>query len=219
MNIALTQEERTSILEALSSADEEVRRLGVEQLLLLPIQEAAENLYACLGDSGWRVRKAAVERLVVCGGELAIQEMLIASLADGENPGRRNSAFEALVGCGPSMTTRLVAEMSNSDADVRKLVVDALAAIGDPESRLPLVEATEDDDSNVRAAASEALGVVGGSQEIERLISIASVANEADEHNERGGDHLGGVFLLSIWVQLAEVLPGNAGDRGQHCRG
>ncbi len=178
MNIALTQAERTSILEALSSADEEVRRLAVEQLLLLPIQEAAEKLYECLGDSGWRVRKAAVERLVVCGGEVPIQEMLITSLADGENPGRRNSAFEALVGCGPSMTARLVAEMSNIDADVRKLVVDALAAIGDPESRVPLAEATADDDSNVRAAASEALGVVGGSQEIERLISIASVASE-----------------------------------------
>ena len=100
MSSSVSQAERASILESLSSADEEVRRLAVEQLLLLPISEAAEKLYECLGDSGWRVRKAAVERLVSCGGQAPVQELLIESLADGENPGRRNSAFEALVGCG-----------------------------------------------------------------------------------------------------------------------
>jgi HEAT repeat protein len=178
MNMPLTQAERASILDALSSSDEEVRRLAVEQLLLLPISEAAEKLYECLGDSCWRVRKATVERLVVCGGEVSVQEMLIASLADGENSGRRNSAFEALVGYGAGVTTRLIAELSSDDVDVRKLVVDALAAIGDPESRDALVEAMRDDDPNVRAAAMEALGVVGGSQEIECLMSVASDTKE-----------------------------------------
>jgi HEAT repeat protein len=178
MSMALTRAERTSILEALSSADEEVRRLAVEQLLLLPISEAAEKLCECLGDSSWRVRKAAVGRLVTRGGEAPIQEMLIASLADGENPGRRNSAFEALVGCGARVTARLVAEMASEDADVRKLVVDALAAIGDPGSRESLVSAIEDVDPNVRASATEALGVVGGSQEFESLMRVACIADE-----------------------------------------
>lgn len=178
MNMALAQAERASILEALASADEEVRRLAVEQLLLLPISEAAEKLCECLGDSGWRVRKAAVERLIACGGQTLVQEMLIASLADGENPGRRNSAFEALVGCGTGATARLIAEMTNDDADVRKLVVDALAAIEDPASLGPLVEAMKDEDPNVRAAATEALGVVGGSQEIDCLIRVASDADD-----------------------------------------
>ena len=178
MNTALTQAERTSILEALSSSDEEVRRLAVEQLLLFPIAEAAEKLCECLGDSGWRVRKAAVERLVARGEHAPVQERLIASLADGENPGRRNSAFEALVGCGAWATARLIAELASDDTDVRKLVVDALAAIGDPASRVPLVKAMADGDPNVRAAATEALGVVGGSQEIECLISVASDTDE-----------------------------------------
>ena len=178
MNTVLTQAERTSILEALSSADEEVRRLAVEQVLLLPISEAAEQLHVCLGDSGWRVRKAAVERLVTRAGESPVQELLISSLADGENPGRRNSAFEALVGCGTLVTERLIEEMASGDVDVRKLVVDALAAIGDPASRESLIRAMEDDDPNVRAAATEALGVVGGSEEIECLMRLASITDE-----------------------------------------
>lgn len=178
MNTMLSQKEHASILQALSNSDEEVRRLAAEQLLLLPISEATEKLRECLGDSGWRVRKAAVERLIACSGESRIQEMLIASLADGENPGRRNSAFEALVGCGARSTVRLIAELESDDTDVRKLVVDALAAIEDPASRDALVSMIEDEDFNVRAAAIEALGVVGGDQEIERLTRVASTEDE-----------------------------------------
>ena len=87
MSSSVSQAERASILESLSSLDEEVRRLAVEQLLVLPISEAADQLFERLGDTGWRVRKAAVERLVVCGGQAAVQEMLIGALADGENSG------------------------------------------------------------------------------------------------------------------------------------
>ena len=178
MKMALSQTERASILEALSSSDEEVRRLAVEQVLVLPLREASEQLYERLGDSGWRVRKAAVERLVSRGGEALVQEMLVGALADGDNPGRRNSAFEALVGCGGRATSRLILELSSDDADIRKLVVDALAAIEDPTSCGPLVKAIDDRDPNVRAAAAEALGLVGGSTEIERLMKAASDRGE-----------------------------------------
>ena len=76
----LSQEERTSILNGLESSDEEVRRLSVEQLLLLPIREAVDQLGRCLGDPNWRVRKAAVERLVACRDDALVQEMLVVSL-------------------------------------------------------------------------------------------------------------------------------------------
>jgi HEAT repeat protein len=178
MSQLLTEAERTSILDALSSSDEEVRRLAVEQLFLLPTEEALERFFECLGDADWRVRKAAVERLITRGWDPPIQEMLIGSLQDGENPGRRNSAFEALVGSGSSSTQRLIVEISSADVDVRKLVVDALAAIGDPTSRDALCGAMQDGDPNVRAAAAEALGVVGGAAEVERLMSVAMADGE-----------------------------------------
>ena len=178
MSFEVSSAARTSILESLSSADEEVRRLAVEQLLVLPLAEAADQLFECLGDSGWRVRKAAVERLVFCGDKAIVQEMLVSSLADGENPGRRNSAFEALVGCGSRVTARLVQELSSTDLDVRKLVIDALAAIGDPSARTQLVQMMADADVNIRAAAIDAIAIVGGSQEIEILIEVVSRTDE-----------------------------------------
>jgi len=178
MNSLLSQEERMGILGGLESSDEEVRRLSVEQLLLLPIEEAVEELGRCLGDPSWRVRKAAVERLVARQQDAGVQVMLVAALADGENPGRRNAAFEALTACGTRVTTRLIAEIASPDVDVRKLVIDALAAIGDPESRGPLRDAIDDDDPNVRAAAAEALGAVGGIDEITHLLGIATRVDE-----------------------------------------
>ncbi len=146
--------------------------------MLLPISEATEWLGQCLGDTSWRVRKAAVDRLVACRHDPGVQEMLVIPLGDGENPGRRNAAFEALVACGHLVTAALAAELVSSDVDVRKLVVDALAAIGDPESRGPLREAVADGDANVRAAAAEALGVVGGVDEITYLLDIAMRPHE-----------------------------------------
>jgi len=178
MSAGVTREERARILEGLTSSDNEVRRLSVEQLLLLPAEEAAPRLCECLGDPGWRVRKSAVERLVTCRHDANVQELLVASLSDGENPGRRNAAFEALVACGTGVTARLVEEIGSDDVDVRRLVVDALAAIGAPDSRTSLRGALEDPDANVRAAAAEALGVVGGVEEITALLAIVTQSEE-----------------------------------------
>ena len=179
MSESLSTAERHSILDGLESTDEEVRRLSVEQLVLLPMDEAADRLVACLGDSGWRVRKAAVGRLVAWSGDQRVQERLVVSLSDGENSGRRNAALEALIACGRRATGRLVREIENRDVDVRKLVIDALAAIGDPASRDALLRTIEDEDPNVRAAAAEALGVVGGVEEIPHLLALG--ARSGDE--------------------------------------
>ena len=178
MSASPAADERASILASLESDDEEVRRVAVERLQALPVADASERLHACLGDPSWRVRKAAVERVVARGSEPVFQEMLIASLADGEDPGRRNSAFEALVGCGASVTDRLIAEISSADPDVRKLVVDAMAAIQDPEACDALVAAVDDPDPNVRAAAAEALGAVGTTREFDRLMRAAQDEDE-----------------------------------------
>lgn len=178
MNSFVTQTERQAILDGLRSSDGEVRRLSVEQLSQLDIEEAVPHLAERLGDEVWRVRKAAVECLVRCIEHPPVQEILVASLADGDDPGRRNSAFEALVACGVRVTPRLVTELSNPDVDVRKLVIDALAAIADPETRKPLVHAISDGDTNVRAAAAEALGMVGGVEEAEHLLSAANAPEE-----------------------------------------
>lgn len=179
MNGEGARDERAAILDGLRSRDEEVRRLAVEQVLLLPTEEAAEQLYTSLGDASWRVRKAAVERAVACREDGLLQERLVEALSDGENPGRRNSAFEALVACGTRVTSRLVEAMASEDVDVRKLAVDALAAIGDPAARPSLEQGLADPDPNVRASACEALAVVAEPADAERLLQ--RVVDEAEE--------------------------------------
>ena len=170
MSGTLSRDEQNALFEALQSDVEEVRRLAVEQLLVLPPAEAVAQLVLRLGDSAWRVRKAAVDRLVACREEVLVHAGLLEALADGENPGRRNAAFEAFVAIGARSTAPLFTATASPDVDVRKLAVDALAAIGDPIAREVLVRMLEDCDANVRAAAADALGVVGGVLAIGALI-------------------------------------------------
>ena len=171
--------ERESIRRDLASADDELRRLAVERLGLLPPAEAVPELVARLGDPSWRVRKAAVERLAGSPEPGLACDSLVTALADGENPGRRNAALEALVRFGPVALGALLAATASADADVRKQVVDALAGIAAPASAARLAELLADPDANVRGAAADALGAIG------RPESAALLLRAAGEDPER----------------------------------
>lgn len=170
MSRAETEQPSALFLEGLSSPDAEVRRLAVEQLSQLPVEEALPHLEAQLGDPDWRVRKAVVARVQPHLGQMQVQEMLVAALADEQDAGRRNSAYESLISGGAIVAPRLARELENPDPDVRKQAIDALGEIGDTNSKGALVAAADDADLNVRAAAFEALGHVGGVAEINLLL-------------------------------------------------
>jgi len=162
--------ERVKILQDLQSRDEEVRWLAVEHLSQLQPAEAIPVLVERLGDSSWRVRKAAIERLAETPDLSRSVEALVVALADGENPGRRNAALEALTRCGRAAVPALIEASRSSDADVRKQVVDALAGIGHAEAAQRLIEVLRDEDPNVRGAAADALGSTGGDAAVAALL-------------------------------------------------
>ena len=172
------QDSRERILADLSSSEDEVRRLAMEQIDGLPLDEALSHLVEGLGDSCWRVRKVAVERLVNIPRPAGVVDALIGALADGENTGRRNSASEALIAIGKQATDALLAALSCRDTDVRKLVVDVLGAIADANSTDALIETLDDSDVNVRAAAAEALSALGGDDACDSLIDLALDASQ-----------------------------------------
>jgi HEAT repeat protein len=157
----MEERELRSIELDLANEDEEIRRLAVERLAALSAEEAMPKLLACLGDPGWRVRKTAVERLAGAPSDWHVDDALVAALADGDNPGRRNSAVEALVRRGESAVDPLLAATRDPDVDVRKQAVDTLAGIGTHRALDRLLEMLEDPDLNVCAAAADALGVIG----------------------------------------------------------
>ncbi len=154
--------DRADVLQDLADPDPEVRRLAVDRIDALGDEEALACLVECLGDSDWRVRKSTVQRIALRPDPEASSRQLIEALGDGENPGRRNSAVEALVAIGAHAVATLVTACSDDDADVRKFVVDALAGIGSVAAIDALCARLADPDVNVRAAAADALGAVGG---------------------------------------------------------
>jgi HEAT repeat protein len=156
------ENDRVAVLEDLVDPDPEVRRLAVERIDALEEREALTHLVERLGDPDWRVRKSTVQRIASRPDPADTSQRLIEALADGENPGRRNSAVEALVEIGARAVPALVASCSDTDADVRKFVVDALAGIGSEAAIDALIGRLADADVNVRAAAADALGAVGG---------------------------------------------------------
>lgn len=160
--LSFDERDRESVRADLASADAEVRRLAVERIEALPPEEVVSRLVERLGDPDWRVRKAAVERMVARPDPGGVAASLVRALADGENPGRRNAAVEALVELGGAALPQLVSACTSDDIDVRKFAVDALAGIGDERASGALVERLGDPDPNVRAAAADALGAIGG---------------------------------------------------------
>jgi HEAT repeat protein len=155
---------REAIVRDLESPDEEVRRQAVARLHALPADQAVPRLAQRLGDTSWRVRKAAVEALGCCPDPARAAALLIEGLGDGDNPGRRNAALEALVRCGQPAVPALIESLADPDVDVRKQVVDALAGIADPGSAEAVARVLADEDANVRAAAADALGAIGWPQ-------------------------------------------------------
>jgi HEAT repeat protein len=178
MSLEFDDRDRESIARDLRDGDEEVRRLAVERIDALPAESAVRCLIECLGDSSWRVRKASIERLISRSETDDVANALVNALGDGDNPGRRNAAVDALIHFGEKSIPTLLAECSSSDIDVRKLVVDALAGIADSRAREPLKEMLDDPDPNVRASAADALGAIGGEGVPEALIRKASDAGE-----------------------------------------
>ncbi|MDX1649943.1 MAG: HEAT repeat domain-containing protein, partial [Myxococcota bacterium] len=165
---------RDEVLRALGSPDEEVRRMAVERLGTLPDAEGLPALVERLGDASWRVRKAAIEALVGSPRPEAAVRTLVRALADGDNPGRRNAALEALTRCGAPAVEALLEASTDPDVDVRKQVVDALAGIGDAAAAPRLRRLLADADANVRGAAADALGAVGADESADELLRAAA---------------------------------------------
>jgi HEAT repeat protein len=160
--LSFDDRDRESVERDLLAADEEVRRLAVERVEALPRDQVVPKLVECLGDPSWRVRKAAVSRLVAWPDAEQATALLIAALHDGDNPGRRNAAVDALVQSGRSALPLLIEATEVEDPDVRKFVVDVLAGIGDDQAVDTLVALLSDLDVNVRGSAADALGAIGG---------------------------------------------------------
>lgn len=158
--------------QLLKDEDVEVRRSAVLELKEAPPQSAVPLLLKALGDTSWRVRKAAQELLADEGLlELSISG-LISLLYLEENAGARNAAIECLVYLGKKATPRLMEAFGSPNRDVRKFIIDIIGEVGDRKALPLLLNALHDEDDNVRASAVEHLGRMGDSSVVDALIEI-----------------------------------------------
>ena len=156
---------REDALRALATKDAELRRLVVRSLEQAPADVGRDVLAVVLGDEDWRVRKEGIQLAHALAERADVIPVLVDALrAPSDQVALRNAAVEALAGLGaqaaPAVEQALRA--GELDADGRKLAVDVLAGARQPRSISVLIAFLGDDDANVRYAAAEALGWIGG---------------------------------------------------------
>ncbi|WP_257461208.1 HEAT repeat domain-containing protein [Archangium lipolyticum] len=136
--------------------------------------DAREELVAGLHDESWRVRRAAAEGLTRLPEREAVVERLVSVLGERDETGARNAAAESLSAMGEHAVGPLVRLLLHPDPDQRKFAADILGQLGRLEAEDALVRAmVEDVDLNVRVAAAEALGRMGGrvaARALERIL-------------------------------------------------
>jgi HEAT repeat protein len=177
---------------AFASEDPESRRRAVEFVrdsLLAPGGQdpgsaaiaSARYLLRALGDSDWRVRKEAIDvvRRLAPGPELL--SGLVLAFEPGDNVGLRNAAVEALGAFGESAVRALSERLPVLDADGKKLAAEALARTALPSALEALRPLLLDADSNVRAAAIEAIASVGSAAAPEAFQILAAFVQQTDE--------------------------------------
>ncbi len=136
----------------------EEERLQVLKRLRRNASAQMHILYQALGDESWRIRKEATEVFLSLPGVANLAGEVIELLHAEDNAGLRNAAVEILVSMGCQAVPALLDEISCSDHDVRKFILDILGEICDPSSVPAMIGALGDADENVRAAAAENLG-------------------------------------------------------------
>jgi HEAT repeat protein len=150
------------LIEQLASLDPTARRYAAEDLGDLHDARAVPALVEALSDLEVAVREAAVDALVVIGGQAVCEH--VAPLLEAEDGALQNYAIEILERVGPESIDVLVAACNSASPDVRRIALDILGNVarGCAGGCLEAVVALlSDDDPDVASSAAEALGQIG----------------------------------------------------------
>jgi len=184
-------EARAAFAAGASAGDEELRRAALATL------ESASSgpdvlhfLVEAMGDESWRVRKEAAAAAARLPDRQTVAVALVVALGEPDNVGRRNAAIEALEAVGSSAVQPLLDSLATLP-EHRKVVLDTLGLLADPSASRAVAASLGDVDPNVRMAATEALGRIGGAEAQEALRGLlATVGAMAGGAAPPGGERL-----------------------------
>jgi len=150
------------LIDQLASLDPTARRCAAEDLGDLHDARAVSALVEAVGDPEVEVREAAVEALVVIGGQAVCEH--VAPLLESEDVALQSYANEILERVGPESIEVLVGACHSAVPEARRLALDILGNVarGCAGGCLEAVGALlGDENSEVASAAAEALGQIG----------------------------------------------------------
>jgi HEAT repeat protein len=152
----------TEVLCDLDSDDAETRRRATSEIAGVGATARPELLIRALGDADWRVRKEATQVALAIGPDAAIIAALVGVLRAGDNVGLRNAVVETLASMGSAAVPAVTDEIAGLSADGRKLAAEILGRAQDVGAMPALERLAGDADANVRNAAVDAIGDLGG---------------------------------------------------------
>lgn len=172
------------IRAALDSEDDELARVGAEQLIDLRDSEAAEDLLArCFQSLDSGVRRRAVEALEPYTGPRGT-EFLARALTDEADIVRRSATvvFGLVVGTSyHELNAAILEELSDADSELARAVIEnedeqvreqvaQAVAFAESEQMLPTLERlVDDEDPEVRQEVALALAAIGTDRAIELM--------------------------------------------------
>lgn len=166
-----------SIKSLAESNEVELRRKAALSLVQEKSEEAIELLKKLIGDSNWRVRKAAVESAIQFPPEKVLP-VLIEGLYDSVNAGMRNSCYEAILKIGDPALPYLYETIVVEDPDVKLSVIHLLGGIPNRASIPHLIYYLSHPNKNFVSAAIESLGKIKDPSNIPILIEMTNRADE-----------------------------------------
>lgn len=169
---------RKSLLELLSSRDEEKRREAMAALKGEISEDDLDWLLAPLSDESWRVRKEAIESLAQLTPTPGLIDRIIPLMEPSRELTLRNSIVEVLEKMGREGASLLLQHLDAEQPDVRKFLVDILGNLAEPSTVPALIEMLNDPMDNIRAAAAESLAAIGDVSATQALLDAVEDADE-----------------------------------------
>ena len=161
------------LAEEIKSPDAGTRLRATHRLAEAAEVEDELGLVSAIGDSDWRVRKAAIHGLAKRSAPEAIQALLQSVRDDHRNLSVLNSALQVLSMVDVETMPTLVEFLKDNDPDLRMQAALALGEQRDTAAVPDLIQALKDENINVRFHAIEALGKLNDVESAEPLAVIA----------------------------------------------
>ncbi|MDQ1301630.1 MAG: hypothetical protein QG637_1552, partial [Chloroflexota bacterium] len=163
------------LAEALTSPDEGTRLRAAEALSREAESPAA--LLDVLGDTSWRVRRAAADGLARHAGDDTVTALLRTLRSQYDNLSVLNSALQVLAMSDVDTVTPLIGLLDDTDANLRMYAALALGQQHERRAIPSLIAALQDPDLNVRYHAIESLGQLRAGEAAGALAALLQTAD------------------------------------------